>query len=121
MDILDNEAKLFFKTYKRLPLLIERGEGCYLFANDGTKYLDMFSGLAVNALGYAHPGVIAAIEKQARKYTHLSNYFVQEPQVELAECSPSAFEVSKDFLHKFGNRGDGGGDQTRPEVGNDKQ
>jgi acetylornithine aminotransferase len=45
----------------------------------------MFSGLAVNALGYNHPGIIAAIEKQIRKYIHLSNFFVQGPQVELAE------------------------------------
>jgi acetylornithine/succinyldiaminopimelate/putrescine aminotransferase len=97
MDILDNEARLFFKTYKRLPLLVERGEGCTLFTTDGEKYLDMFSGLAVNALGYNHPGVIAAIEKQAKKYIHLSNYFVQEPQVELAEC---LLRHSK-FLYQF--------------------
>jgi acetylornithine aminotransferase len=85
MDLLDNEAKLFFKTYKRLSLEVDRGDGCYLFTNDGRKYLDMFSGLAVNALGYNHPGIIAAIEKQIRKYNHLSNFFVQGPQVELAE------------------------------------
>jgi len=85
MNILDSEAKLFFKTYKRLPLVVDRGEGCYLYTTDGKKYLDMFSGLAVNALGYGHPGVIAAIEKQSKRFNHLSNYFVQEPQVELAE------------------------------------
>lgn len=79
---LDNE--LFFHTYKRLPLEVERGEGCYLYTKDGTKYLDMFSGLAVNALGYAHPAVTAAVEKQVRKYTHLSNLFLQEPQMSLA-------------------------------------
>lgn len=84
MSLIDSEAKLFFKTYKRLPLEVERGDGCYLFTKDGKKYLDMFSGLAVNALGYNHPAIIAAIEKQIRKYTHLSNFFVQEPQVELA-------------------------------------
>jgi acetylornithine/N-succinyldiaminopimelate aminotransferase len=102
MDILDNEAKLFFKTYKRLPLIIERGEGCYLFAKDGEKYLDMFSGLAVNALGYGHPGVIAAINKQAKKYTHLSNYFVQEPQVELAECLLRHSNFQKIFFTNSG-------------------
>lgn len=85
MNLLDNEAKLFFKTYKRLSLEVDRGDGCYLFTNDGRKYLDMFSGLAVNALGYNHPGIISAIEKQIRKYNHLSNFFVQGPQVELAE------------------------------------
>jgi acetylornithine aminotransferase len=85
MTRIDDEAKLFFKTYKRLPLEIDRGEGCYLYAKDGRAYLDMFAGLAVNALGYGHPGVVAAIEKQARSYTHLSNFFIQQPQMELAE------------------------------------
>jgi acetylornithine/N-succinyldiaminopimelate aminotransferase len=85
MSILENEAQLFFKTYKRLSLDVDRGDGCYLYTKDGRKYLDMFSGLAVNALGYNHPGIIAAIEKQIRKYIHLSNFFVQGPQVDLAE------------------------------------
>ncbi len=85
MSLLDNEAQLFFKTYKRLTLDVDHGDGCYLYTKDGRKYLDMFSGLAVNALGYNHPGIIAAIEKQIRKYIHLSNFFVQEPQVELAD------------------------------------
>jgi acetylornithine aminotransferase len=85
MSLLDNEAQLFFKTYKRLTLDVDRGDGCYLYTRDGRKYLDMFSGLAVNALGYNHPGIIAAIENQIKKYIHLSNFFVQEPQVDLAE------------------------------------
>lgn len=85
MNFKDTESKLFFHTYKRLPLEVERGEGCYLITKDGKKYLDMFSGLAVNALGYSHPAVIAAIEKQIRKYNHLSNFFIQEPQLLLAE------------------------------------
>ncbi len=85
MNAKEKEAHLFFHTYKRLPLTVERGEGCYLYTTDGKKYLDMFSGLAVNALGYAHPAVIAAVETQVRKYTHLSNFFIQEPQLQLAE------------------------------------
>jgi acetylornithine/N-succinyldiaminopimelate aminotransferase len=85
MNTLDREAAYFFHTYKRLPLEIERGEGVYLFAKDGTRYLDMFSGLAVNALGYNHPKIVQAIQEQSRKYIHLSNYYLQEPQLKLAE------------------------------------
>lgn len=85
MNSLEIESKLFFHTYKRLPIEIERGEGCYLYTKDGTKYLDMFSGLAVNALGYAHPAIVQAVDEQIRKYAHLSNFFVQEPQLKLAE------------------------------------
>jgi acetylornithine aminotransferase len=84
MTTTEQDNALFFHTYKRLPLEVERGEGCYLYTKDGREYLDMFSGLAVNALGYAHPAVTAAIETQIRKYTHLSNLFLQEPQQSLA-------------------------------------
>ncbi|HLX12796.1 MAG TPA: aspartate aminotransferase family protein [Bacteroidota bacterium] len=85
MNITEREAQHFFHTYKRLPLEIDHGEGVYLFTKDGTRYLDMFAGLAVNALGYAHPKEVKAIAEQAGKYIHLSNYYLQEPQVRLAE------------------------------------
>ncbi|NUN70364.1 MAG: aspartate aminotransferase family protein [Bacteroidetes bacterium] len=85
MNVKEQESQLFFHTYKRLPLEVERGEGCYLYTTDGQRYLDMFSGLAVNALGYAHPAVIRAVDEQVRKYTHLSNFFIQQPQLQLAE------------------------------------
>lgn len=85
MDLHDREAAVLFHTYKRLPLAVVRGEGVYVYTQDGKRYLDMFGGLAVNALGYAHPGVVKAIAGQAARYTHLSNYFLQEPQVRLAE------------------------------------
>ena len=79
------EERYFFRTYKRLGLDIERGEGVYLIARDGKRYLDFFGGLAVNALGYNHPAVNKAIIDQVHKYIHLSNFYVQEPQVILAE------------------------------------
>jgi acetylornithine aminotransferase len=85
MSIQERESTYLFHTYKRLPLEIDRGEGVYLYTNEGKKYLDMFGGLAVNALGYGHPKVLEAIQVQSRKYIHLSNYFLQEPQMALAE------------------------------------
>jgi len=85
MNLHDREAAALFHTYKRLPLEIDRGEGVYLVGRDGRRYLDMFAGLAVNALGYAHPRVTRAIGEQASRYTHLSNYFLQESQIALAE------------------------------------
>jgi acetylornithine/N-succinyldiaminopimelate aminotransferase len=85
MTLLDRERVHLFHTYKRLPLEIERGRGMFLTAADGTRYLDMFSGLAVNALGYAHPAVLKAIRSQSARYIHLSNYYLQEPQIRLAE------------------------------------
>lgn len=81
---IEREQQYLFQTYKRLNLDIERGEGVYLYTKDGRKYLDMFSGLAVNALGYNHPAVISAIQSQITKYLHLSNTFYQDKQIELA-------------------------------------
>lgn len=102
MTITEREAAVLFHTYKRLPLEIERGEGAYLIAKDGTRYLDMFAGLAVNALGYAHPAVVKAISAQAAKYTHLSNYFLQEPQIRLAELLTQQAGFEKIFLANSG-------------------
>lgn len=102
MNAIEKESQLFFHTYKRLPLEVERGEGCYLFTKDGKKYLDMFSGLAVNALGYAHPAVIKAVDEQVRKYTHLSNFFIQEPQIQLAERLLSLSGFDKIFFTNSG-------------------
>jgi acetylornithine/N-succinyldiaminopimelate aminotransferase len=68
-------------TYARVDLAFERGEGVWLFATDGDRYLDFTSGVAVNALGHAHPHLIAALTEQARKVWHVSNLY-QAPEAE---------------------------------------
>jgi predicted acetylornithine/succinylornithine family transaminase len=98
----DREAATFFHTYKRLPLEVERGEGVYLFTRDGKRYLDMFAGLAVNALGYAHPRILEAIRSQASRYTHLSNYFLQESQIRLAELLTTLSGYPRVFFSNSG-------------------
>ena len=62
-------------TFARADLAFERGEGCWLIALDGERYLDFASGIAVNALGYAHPHLIAALKGQADKLWHVSNLY----------------------------------------------
>jgi acetylornithine/N-succinyldiaminopimelate aminotransferase len=84
-SLYQREADAFFHTYKRIPLEIDHGKGLYLYTKDGSRYLDMFSGLAVNPLGYGHPGILKAIQEQAARYIHVSNYYLQEPQIRLAE------------------------------------
>lgn len=101
-SLLQREQELFFHTYKRLPLEVDRGEGCYLFTKDGRRYLDFFGGIAVNALGYNHDRLCKAIEQQVHKYVHVSNYFVQEPQVLLAERLLGASKFSRIFFSNSG-------------------
>src|ERR1700686_217948 len=62
-------------TYARVDLAFERGEGAWLFTADGERYLDFTSGVAVNALGHAHPRLVSAIEDQAKKLWHVSNLY----------------------------------------------
>jgi len=62
-------------TYARADLAFERGEGAWLFATDGERYLDLTAGVAVNALGHAHPRLIAALTEQAHKVWHVSNLY----------------------------------------------
>ncbi|MEO1264237.1 MAG: aminotransferase class III-fold pyridoxal phosphate-dependent enzyme, partial [Pseudomonadota bacterium] len=72
-------------TYARVDVVFERGEGSWLIAEDGARYLDFGSGIATNALGHAHPGLRAALEEQASKVWHTSNLYRVGPQERLAE------------------------------------
>ena len=62
-------------VFARVDLAFTRGEGCYLTASDGERYLDFTSGVAVNALGHAHPHLVATLQEQATKLWHMSNLF----------------------------------------------
>ncbi|MEP7219557.1 MAG: acetylornithine transaminase [Bacteroidota bacterium] len=94
MSLIDREHEHFLQTYKRLPVAVDRAEGMYVFAADGTRYLDFLGGIAVNALGHSHPKIIEAIDRQMRRYMHLSNYFYQDAQIEFVErlCAASGYE-----------------------------
>jgi acetylornithine/N-succinyldiaminopimelate aminotransferase len=72
-------------TYARAPIALERGEGAYVFATGGRRFLDFGSGVAVNALGHAHPHLVAALTAQAGKVWHTSNIFQIPGQQRLAE------------------------------------
>lgn len=106
MDLLEkyriSEKQDFFKTYNRLPVVIERGEGCYLFTDKGEKILDMFGGLAVNVLGYNHELLNEAIIEQVKKYLHISNIFYQEKQIALARKMLELSGFSKVFFSNSG-------------------
>lgn len=68
-----------------VPLVMRRGRGCYVWDVEGNQYFDAISGIAVGALGHAHPDLVAAISDQASSLLHTSNLFLNEPAVHLAE------------------------------------
>ncbi|PXA70898.1 acetylornithine transaminase [Cryobacterium arcticum] len=73
------------KTLAPPLAVLVRGEGCYVWDDQGNKYLDFLAGIAVNSLGHAHPDMVAAAQKQIGTLAHISNYFASPSQIELAE------------------------------------
>jgi acetylornithine aminotransferase len=67
------------------PLVLDRGDGCYVWDIDGRKYLDLVGGIAVNALGHGHSALVSAVSKQAGEALHISNLFTSPGQIQLAE------------------------------------
>jgi acetylornithine/N-succinyldiaminopimelate aminotransferase len=78
------EDRLLLSTYERNPILFVGGEGVHLIDEKGEGYLDLLSGIGVNALGYGHPAIEDAIASQSRAVIHTSNLFFHEGQAELA-------------------------------------
>ena len=78
------EAKLLLPTYERNPILFVSGEGVHLIDERGDRYLDLLSGIGVNALGYRHPAIEEALLRQGRAIIHTSNLYYHEGQAELA-------------------------------------
>ena len=72
-------------TYARSDITFERGDGAYLYADDGRRYLDFSSGIAVTALGHSHPHLVAALKAQAEKLWHVANLYQIPEQERLAE------------------------------------
>jgi acetylornithine/N-succinyldiaminopimelate aminotransferase len=83
--VLDAYAESVMNTFGTPKRVFVRGEGCYLWDAEGRRYLDLLSGLAVNALGHAHPTVLSAVTGQIATLGHVSNFFATPPQVALAE------------------------------------
>jgi len=83
-EIADLTEKHTMNTYTRAPVAFVRGEGCRVWDADGTEYLDFVAGIAVNALGYAHPRLVNAVSEQIAAITHTSNLYLIEPQARLA-------------------------------------
>lgn len=101
-EIKAAEAKLLLNTYERNPILFVDGEGVYLIDDKGTRYLDLLSGIGVNALGYGHPAIEAAIAEQSRKLIHISNLFFHEGQAELALRLTEASGMDRAFFSNSG-------------------
>jgi acetylornithine/N-succinyldiaminopimelate aminotransferase len=100
--VQQQEQALLIPTYERFPVLFARGEGVYVYDAEGKKYLDLLSGIGVNALGYGHPAIEQALVAQAEKLVHISNLFLHEHQAKLASLLTEMSRLDRAFFCNSG-------------------
>jgi acetylornithine aminotransferase len=101
-QIMQTADAVIAATYKRFPIVLERGEGCTVWDTHGRRYTDFVSGIAVCNLGHAHPRIADAVARQAGKLVHVSNLYYTLPQTELARMLVEQSFADRVF---FGNSG----------------
>src|SRR5437899_2095340 len=84
-EIAANEERFQLATYKKMPIVAERGEGVWIYTTDGEKYLDLYGGHAVAGTGHCHPRIVAAIQEQSAKLLFYSNLVYSQARSRAAE------------------------------------
>ena len=102
IDWMAQEATYYMHTFRRQPIVVERGEGARVWDVDGREYLDFTAGLAVTNLGHAHPAVTEAVQQQAAKLMQMSNLYYTVPQLELAQALVENSCMDKVFFANSG-------------------
>ncbi|MGM9524860.1 MAG: acetylornithine transaminase [Peptococcaceae bacterium] len=101
-QVIEDGQKYVMNTYGRLPIVIDKGQGCYVWDLDGRRYLDLVAGIAVNSLGHCHPAVSRAMQEQCEKLVHCSNLYWIENQVNLAKLLVEKSGLGKAFFCNSG-------------------
>ena len=100
--ILDAGERTNSPSYAPAPMILDHGRGMYLYDTEGGEYLDFVAGIAVNALGYAHPRIVSTIEHQASRLLHVSNMFYTAEQIGLMERLTAQSFADRVFLCNSG-------------------
>ncbi len=101
-DYIEKSENNILHTYNRYQIVLEKGEGVYLYDVEGRKYLDFAAGIAVNCLGYHHPTYTKALQEQVEKLTHISNLYYNIPMMEAGEKVLKASGMDKVFFTNSG-------------------
>lgn len=116
---LDQDYMMPTYAHLKLPIAIEKGEGNYLYDTKGKKYLDLFTGLAVNVVGHSHPRIVETLVNQGSRFLHISNIYLNPPAIMLAKrlselslggkvffanSGAEATEAAVKFIHKYQSR-----------------
>jgi len=101
-QIMDLEREYLLQNYSRYPLVLDHGDGCYLYDVDGKRYLDFIAGIGVNALGHAHPRIVHVIREQAGLLIHSSNLYYHRFQGPLAKRLAEVSGLNRSFFANSG-------------------
>ena len=96
------ESKTLLSTYERYPVLLRSGRGVYVYDDRGRRYLDLLSGIGVNALGHAHPALVRTLTAQAKRLVHTSNLFYHDYQGRLAAVLAKISGLDRVFFSNSG-------------------
>lgn len=106
--ILEETEKYYLPVFGRYPMVMELGQGCRVWDNEGNEYVDAFAGIAVNSLGYNHPVLVKAISEQASKLMHCSNLYYTEIQAKALRVVAEATGMDRIFFANCGAEGNEG-------------
>jgi acetylornithine/N-succinyldiaminopimelate aminotransferase len=101
-EVYQKDKDYYMPVFARYKIVLERGEGVYVYDSHGKKYLDYLGGIAVNVLGHAYPSLVKAISEQAAKMIHCSNLYYTKTQAELIEKLVKLSGLGKVFLANSG-------------------
>jgi acetylornithine/N-succinyldiaminopimelate aminotransferase len=99
---IEESSAYLMNTYNRLPVVLRKGRGVKVWSADGKEYLDFVGGVATNVLGHCHPKVVIAIQKQAQRLLHVSNFYYIEPQMKLGRLLVENSFADKAFFCNSG-------------------
>lgn len=106
--IIEETEKYYLPVFGRYPIVMELGQGCRVWDNEGNEYVDAFAGIAVNSLGYNHPVLVKAISEQASKLMHCSNLYYTEIQAKALRVVAEATGMDRIFFANCGAEGNEG-------------
>lgn len=119
-EIIESGKNVIMNTYASFPIVLDRGEGCYVYDTDGKEYLDFVAGIAVNTLGYNNKKLEENIVAQFRKLHHCSNLYWTEPTIALAEKLTQNSAFDKVFFCNSGTEAIEAGLKLSRKYGNMK-
>ncbi len=118
--VVDETEKYYLPVFGRYPLVLDHGKGCRLYDAEGNEYIDFLAGIAVNALGHAHPVLVNAIANQAAKLMHCSNLYYTEIQAKAVKVIAEVSGFDRVFLANSGAEANEGALKLARKYGKEK-